>query len=315
MNEKLISRWAVLLAVAAFGMLTTVAQAAPAKWTKNSTAIANGKTEPTIQWGSFTASSTQGGTITCKTASGGVVENTATEARGSTQLDAAYECKTTGGECALYGGEARVTAKGLPWPLVAEEEGEGTEVYKETSSNVELNSECWTGGQERGAVLLKTGEVEPGFVGTSTPGFQNGATAGRPAQLAFNTKSGHLAGLAEVEVGPKGEKPFEVPNVKVTNGSTKVTIEKGSFITAGVKPGQMAIGLAISIVGGCSNVLEVTEKELVLETPADLTGTFPIGLRPGSGVFEKEKIEAQAIGSQKVEGYEGTPVPVINLAP
>jgi hypothetical protein len=292
MSKKLFIGAVPLLvtAVCAFG--TTVAQAAPAKWEKNFTILANGKPEPTIAWGTLELKS-PAGNISCKNAAGATVENVAggVENNGPTTAFATWECKASGqATCPLVAGTTKVKGEGLPWPGKVEEEGLGTGKYRATeTSGVKVNIGCFVGPGseppiEAGKALFQTGEVAPGEIGTWTPAVQNGSSAGRPSEVLFGAGSGNLRAATEVEIGEGGETPFNLEKVEATKGSS-VLKGKGFLKAPIVKTGFVVNGLTIStdgnqpaVKGGCrpgkkskaaecpnvTVVIAVTETEITL---------------------------------------------------
>jgi len=362
MSKKLFIGAVPLLVTAVFAFGTTVAQAAPAKWAKNFTILGNGKPEPTISWGTLELKSAAGN-ISCKNAASANVENTATgvENNGPTTAFATWECKASGqATCPLVAGTTKVKGEGLPWPAKVEEEGAGTGKYRSTeTSGVKVNIGCFVGpGTEppilAGFALFQTGEVAPGEIGTATPAFQNGSSAGRPSEVLFGAGSGNLKAATEVEVGESGETPFVVEKMEAT---AKSAVLKGKELikTAPriVKTGFVVNGLTIAtdgnqpaVKGGCqvgkkskaaecpnvTVVIAASETEITLGlaeynevaekyefkgklSEAVATGTFAIGFTPGTGKFAPTVITGETLGKLKVEGYEGTPVPVFSLEP
>jgi hypothetical protein len=160
-------------------------------WQKNFTKLKEGEKLATISWGTLTLEPSSGGSVVCKTASANNIENTATAAKGETELLATYECKATGGECAAKGGESRVGSSALPWPEEIKEEGENSEEFREENTGVQLNIECYKAGVLTEHTLFKSGPVGA-ETGTFTPKWQNGPTAARPSEVLFDTSSGHL---------------------------------------------------------------------------------------------------------------------------
>jgi hypothetical protein len=144
-----------------------------------------------ISWGTITLEPSSGGTVACKTAVASNFENTAAAAKDEIVLFAAYECKATGGECAAKGGETRVGAPGLPWLQELKEESEGSETFREESSGVQLNIECYKAGLLTEHALFKSGPVGA-ETGTLTPSYSNGTSAGKPSEVVFDGSSGHL---------------------------------------------------------------------------------------------------------------------------
>ena len=161
-------------------------------WQKNGTKTKEGEKMATISWGTITLESESPlTTVTCKSASAANIENTATAAKGETELFATYECKAVGGECAAKGGETRVGAPALPWLQEIKEEGEGSELFREENAGVELNIECYKAGVLTEHALFKSGPVGA-ETGTFTPAFANGTTAAKPSEAVFDASSGHL---------------------------------------------------------------------------------------------------------------------------
>ena len=191
-------------------------------WQKNGTKPKEGEKVGTISWGTITLEPSSGGTVTCKSASAANIENTAAAAKDETLLFDTYECKAVGGECTAKGGETRVGAPALPWPA-AVREGEGIEEYRQESSGVQLNIECYKAGVLTEHALFKSGPVGA-ETGTWTPTWQNGTTAGRPSELVFDASSGHLfseaGGLKLTTKGKlkvEGYEEVPVPVITVAN--------------------------------------------------------------------------------------------------
>jgi hypothetical protein len=173
-------------------------------WQRNGTKAKEGEKLGTIAWGTVTLEDTAG-TVTCKTASAANIEDTTTAARDETELFATYECKAVGGECVAKSGETRVGAQGLPWLGAIVEEGEGSEEFRQETSSVALNVECYKAGVLSEHTLFKSGSSGT-ETGTWTPKWLNGTTAAKPSEAVFDTKGGHL--LSEtggLKLTPKGK--------------------------------------------------------------------------------------------------------------
>ena len=148
----------------------------------------------TIGWGTLTLESTAGN-VTCHTAQAANIENTEGAARQETVLLVTWECIAIGGKCA--GSEARLSARGLPWIATVLEEGvEDSGVYRQEAAGIELDSECYVGGKLTESQAFRTGPVL-GETGTWTPKEQNGSSAAKPTEVAFDTASGHLYAESE----------------------------------------------------------------------------------------------------------------------
>jgi hypothetical protein len=173
---------------------TTLAALPSPHWYKNGAKLALGEKSQLIGWGTLTLESSAA-TATCHSAEAANVENSAGAATKEVLLFATYECKPLAGNCT--GGEARATPRHLPWNGTLLEEGvEGSEEFREEGSGIELSLECFKGGINTASELFRTGPVLA-EVGTSTPAWQNGTSATKPAEAGFDASSGHL--LAEVE--------------------------------------------------------------------------------------------------------------------
>src|SRR5262249_30999268 len=144
------------------------------------------------------------GNVSCHSAQAANVENTAGAAKQETVAFATWECKAIGGECAVAGHEARMTPRGLPWPATVMEEGvEGSGEFRQETSGVELNDECWMGAIKTGALLFKTGPVLT-ETGTMDPQITDGTNGSRPSELLFTGEPGHLYAETEAKVAVKG---------------------------------------------------------------------------------------------------------------
>jgi hypothetical protein len=173
---------------------TTLTALPTPHWYKNGVKIALGEKVGTIGWGTLTLESSAG-TATCRSAEAANLENTAGAAHREVVLFSAFECKPIGGSCT--GGEQRATPRHLPWQGTMLEEGlEGSEEFREEGWGIEINLECFKGGVNTANQLFKCGPVLA-EVGTSAPAWLNGTTATKPAELSFDSASGHL--YAEVE--------------------------------------------------------------------------------------------------------------------
>jgi hypothetical protein len=181
-------------------------------WYRNGAKLATGAQVPIISWGTLIFESSEG-SDTCHTAAGVNVENTAGSARQETVALATWECKAVGGTCAAGGGEVRATPRDLPWSATVIEEGaEGSGLFRQEASGIELNIECYKGGQNAGHLLFKTGPVLTEN-GTWEPAMKNGTSAKTPSGLEFDVKSGHLyaetAAKAAIQGTTKGSQRFE----------------------------------------------------------------------------------------------------------
>jgi hypothetical protein len=153
-----------------------------------------GEKAGTIGWGTLTLESSAGNT-TCHSAQGGNVENTAALPRQETVMLVTWECKAVGGKCAAN--EARLSAKSLPSTATVLEVGEeGSNTYRLEGSGIELDSECYVGGNATESLTFKSGSVL-GETGSWTPKVLNGTTSTKPTEVLFDPLSGHL--LAESE--------------------------------------------------------------------------------------------------------------------
>jgi hypothetical protein len=183
---------------------TTIASLSTPHWYENGSKVPLGEKVGTIGWGTVTLESTAGN-ITCRTATAANLENTATAASQETVLLATWECKAVGGKCAA--GEARLSARSLPWVATVLEEGpEGSEAFRQEAAGIGLNAECYVGGKLTESLAFKTGPLLT-ETGTWTPLEQNGTSAAKPFEIAFDRTSGHLYAESEgkaIAGTPKG---------------------------------------------------------------------------------------------------------------
>jgi len=353
MSKKLLIGVVPLLVTMAFALVTTAAVAAPAKWSKNKgPALENNKPEQTIAWGTLSLESTAGN-VSCQNAAAGTVEDVAAEPQNSspTTLFATYNCKIEKGECPLVAGHEIVLGEGLPWPGKNEEEEAGDELYRSIggteASPIRVNIVCIAGPSPQsekpvGNLIFKSGKVgnaptEKEVFGESKPAFVNGSNAGRPSEVSFDAKSqlSHLASRTEVEVGEKGEKPFQT-EMNTTEKSAEVSgkelVKKGAHAgsvvngipvpTDGNKPEPpfppLCVFIAVEEAKGTWGLAEFSGSKYEFKgklCEARFTGKFTIQINPGSNKFEEEDILGTTKGKLKVEGYEGTPVPLFTMVP
>jgi hypothetical protein len=324
MNRKVIGL-AALLALMAFAMVPTAAQAltnngSPVHWQVNSKATATGVATPVIAWGTHqVAWSTS--IATCKTAVASDIENLAGPVAVSrVVMFAAYECKASGGEC-LPPAEQRVTAFNLvnltpltaphkgSWPSVIQEEGtvgEGTFRSIDKSGSgpgenpMQVNVECYTGGENTGSLLFETGTVGA-ETGTSTPLILNGTTATKPSETSFEDplkETGHLYALTEAELTK--EETVE-PTVKITEGSP-VLKDEGKTWQTGVA-GAPKAGCRAKAGNLFPNEIVNTVKtttELTLENKVNPLKNFGL-----ANTVEPVKFNCGALTTVPLQGTQG----------
>jgi hypothetical protein len=182
---------------------TAVAANVTPHWYKNAIKSPLGEKVPTIAWGTITLESSAGN-VSCHSAQAANVENTAGAAKQETVAFATWECKAATGECAVAGHEARVTPGGLPWPATVIEEGlEGSGEFRQETSGLAFDDECYMGGTKIGATLtFKTGPVLT-ETGTMDPKIQDGTNGSRPSEVIFTGEPGHLY-AEQAKVAVKG---------------------------------------------------------------------------------------------------------------
>jgi len=308
MNRKVIGL-AALLGIMAFAMVPTAAQAltnngSPVHWQVNGKAPATGVATPIITWGTAKEESTAG-IITCKNAVASDFENLAGPVAVSrVVMFATYECKASGGEC-LPPAEERATAFNLTpssspdtgvWPSVMQEEGpvnEGTfrsidKSGKAAGENpVQVNIECYAGGEKVGALLFQSGEVptELGVgEGTSTPLVVNGTSATKPSETSFEDplkETGHL----------QAPFPDETEVQETVEPTTKINF-LSPVLHAGTKwqtavPGAPAAGCRVKAAHG----LFPNEIVNTVQTTTELTLENKVNPSKNFGLVNPETVE------------------------
>jgi hypothetical protein len=337
MNNKKVISLAALLAIMAFAVVPTAAQAltnngSPLHWQLNNKATATGVNIPVISWGTAKEESAAG-IITCKNAAAANNKNEAGPvAHSEVILFASYECKATGGEC-LPPAEERATAFNLTpssspdngvWPSVLQEEGavnegefrsidkSGTGVGE---NPVKVNIECYLLGEKVGNLLFKSGTVETKggtAVGSSTPLVLNGTTATKPSETSFEDakkETGHLFAPTEAEL----TKEITVePTVGLTEGSPILKDEPAGKKWQTAVPGAPAAGCRAKAAklwpNEIVNTVSPTGETLTLENKVNpgknfgLTTTVePVEFRCGTLV--EIPLEGTTKGKFKFVGY------------
>jgi hypothetical protein len=328
MNNKKVISLAALLAIMAFAMVPTAAQAltnngSPVHWQLNGKASATGVNIPVISWGTAKEESAAG-IITCKNAAAANNKNEAGPiAHSEVVLFASYECKATGGEC-LPPAEERATAFNLTpdtvpntgvWPSVMQEEGlvnEGTFRSIDKSGSgagenpVKVNIECYAGGEKVGALLFQSGPVLT-ETGSSTPGVLNGTSATKPSETTFEVaETGHLYAPTEAELVK--EETVE-PTVKLTLGSPVLKDEGKTWQTA--VPGAPAAGCRVKATNLFPNEIVNTVQtttELTLENKVNPTKNFGLAntvepVKFNCGALTTVPLQGTTKGKFKFVGY------------
>jgi hypothetical protein len=194
---------APLLAIAATAVIPAAAPAEGTHYYRNGIQIGAGKKVTLVSWGTLSFTSAEG-TVTCKTAVGGYVENPTGGGAGIgvTQNFAPYECAAA--ECPA---EARVEgiinngknengSSGWYGQLV---EQSGASRLETTGVGLEVG--CWTAppsgtgnvsAEERGTPVGTSISTPVPFCGTWTPKIKTGLSAGKPTKTEFGAGSGEL---------------------------------------------------------------------------------------------------------------------------
>jgi len=345
MNKKVISM-AALLAIMAFAMVPTAAQAlegkegnkSPVHWQLNGTKTAVGTVIPMISWGTAKLESALG-TIQCRNAAAGnntnLEEAGKLKAKSEVVMFATYECQSLAGECNPPA-EERVTGFNLTpdsspnkgvWPSITVEEGPANAEEKFRSYDlsgaggenpIEVNIECFAGGENIGSLLFVSGPVG-GKECSSTPLVINGSSATKPSETSFEDplkETGHLCLEAPTELVKEETVEPTVKNVSAPGVAPAVIKDEGKNWAAIIKPGCRVKSEALfpnEIVA--SN----TTTEATLENKLNPTknfilkaGTFPTKFN--CGALTVVPIESTTKGQFKFVGYldKGT-TPLINI--
>jgi hypothetical protein len=336
MNRKVIGL-AALLGVMAFAMVPTAAQAltnngSPVHWQVNGKGTATGVSTPIISWGTAKEESAAG-VITCKNAVASDFENLAGPVAVSrVVMFATYECKASGGEC-LPPAEERATALNLVnltpatapgkgvWPSVLQEEGavgEGTFRSIDKSgtgageSPIQLNIECYAGGEKVGSLLFQSGEVKTAggtAIGSSTPLVLNGTNATKPSETSFEDptqETGHL--YAPTEAESVKEETVE-PTVKLTLASPVLKDEGKTWQTA--VPGSPKAGCRVKAANLFPNEIVNTVQtttELTLENKVNPTKNHGLAntvepVKFNCGALTTVPLQGTTKGKFKFVGY------------
>jgi hypothetical protein len=185
MNKKLLMSLAPLLAVAAFALAPTAAQAA--HWNKNGTLVGPNPGVQVMTWGKLTLKIVKGGVpggfFTCKVADAGNVWNPEGGGAGEDQmvLFAFYECESEG--ICPAGLQAEVVAENLPWATLLTEVEPPT--IRDEIKGIKLLVKC---------VNAKKVEAELKFLekGSLKPHGNKGTSGLHPGFLEFDGSSGEL---------------------------------------------------------------------------------------------------------------------------
>ena len=163
--------------------------AAPPEWYTNGQKAGEGVKAATISWGTLALQS-GAGTVTCRTVSGGYVENPTGggAGRGATESFNPYECVGSGCAAALD-----VKAEKLPWSMELTEPENG--VIREKSTDVGVRVKCFIPATANEAEKVLSNAL---FTGESTPSTQDGPSATKPSFNEFGAGSGELSS----ELGP-----------------------------------------------------------------------------------------------------------------
>ena len=345
MNKKVISM-AALLAIMAFAMVPTAAQAlegkegnkSPVHWQLNGTKTAVGTVIPMISWGTAKLESALG-TIQCRNAAAGnntnLEEAGKLKAKSEVVMFATYECQSLAGECNPPA-EERVTGFNLTpdsspnkgvWPSITVEEGPANAEEKFRSYDlsgagagenpIKVNIECFAGGENVGSLLFHSGEP---FGASSTPILVNGSSATKPSETSFEDpkkETGHLFSEAPVELVKEETVEPTVKNVSAPGVAPAVIKDEGKTWAAIVKAGCRVKSEALfpnEIVASTTGGNEAT-----LENKVNPTKNFV--LKPGSfptkfncGALTVVPLEGTTKGQFKFLGYvdKGTN-PLINI--
>jgi hypothetical protein len=342
MNNKKVISLAGLLAIMAFAVVPTAAQAlegpegnkSPVHWQLSGKKTAAGVAIPVIAWGTAKLSSAAG-IITCKNAAASTNSNTvAGKAAAEVIMFATYECKATGGEC-LPPAEERATAFNLTpdsspntgvWPSVNVEEGvpnaeEKFRAYDLSGGGagekpIEVNIECYAGGEKVGALLFKSGAVPPtAAIGSSTPLLINGTSPAKPSETSFEDpakETGHLFAATEAEL----VKETAGELIKTTLGSPKIT-DEGKTWNAVIKPGCRVKSEALfpnELVKEVNSTTEITLENKVNPTKNFGLKTGNFGAEFKCGALTVVPLEGTTGGKFKFVGYlDNATTPLVTI--
>ena len=343
MNNKKVISLAALLAIMAFAVVPTAAQAlegpegnkSPVHWQVNGTRSATGTLVPVIDWG--TAKFEFGQPVQCKTAAAGNDTNTAAgKAASEVVMFATYECKGSG-ECSPPAEQlataVNLTPDAVPntgvWPSIIVEEGpanaeEKFRAYDLSGTGagenpIKVKIECFAGGENVGNLLFQSGEVKTPVghvVGSSTPLITNGSSPTKPSETNFEDplkETGHLYAASEAELVK--EETVE-PTVKLTFGSP-VLKDEGKTWQALIKTGCRVKAAKLFANDLVKTVLTTTElqlenkanpgKEIGLENTVE-----PVKFN--CGALTPVPIEGTTKGKVKFVGYlDNQPTPLITI--
>src|SRR5262245_44054721 len=226
MHKKKLISLAALLAIMAFAVVPTAAQAAgngsETHWQENKVRTATGVAVPVIAWGTLELTSAAGN-IKCHNAADSNNTNTAgKQAISEVIVFATFECKATSGECNPPA-EERATALNLTpdsspntgtWgsnnveegTVEVEEKFRSFDLSEGGKTPIQVNIECYAAGEKVGQALFVSGGPNAfGKTGTSTPAILDGTTATKPSETTFDAESGHLQAEATGEPVPEVE--------------------------------------------------------------------------------------------------------------
>jgi hypothetical protein len=340
MNNKKVISLAALLAIMAFAMVPTAAQAlegsegnkSPVHWQLNGKKTAAGTNIPIIAWGTAKLESAAG-IITCKNAAASNNVNTvAGKALSEVVMFATYECKATGGEC-LPPAEERATAFNLTgdaspntgvWPsntveegpVNAEEKFRGLDLSGAGAGEkpIEVNIECYAGGEKVGALLFKSGPVLT-ETGSSTPLVLNGTSAAKPSETSFEDplkETGHLYAATEAEL----VKETAGELIKTTLGSPKIT-DEGKTWAAIIKPGCRVLSKNLfpnELVKEVNTTTEITLENKVNPTKNFGLATGNAGAEFRCGALTVVPLQGTTKGKFKFDGYlDNATTPLVTI--
>lgn len=342
MNNKKVISLAALLAITAFAMVPTAAQAlegsegnkSPVHWQLNGKATAKGTNIPVIAWGTAKLKSAAG-TILCKNAAASNNVNTAGgQARSEVVMFATYECKASGGECNPPA-EERATATNLTgdaspntgvWPSNTVEEGPANAEEKFRGLDlsgggagehpIEVNIECFAAGENVGSLAFKSGAVLT-ETGSSTPLVLNGTSAAKPSETSFEDpgkETGHLYAATEAEL----VKETAGELIATTLGSPKIKDAGGTW-NAKIKTGCRVLSKALfpnELVKEVNSTTEIT-----LENKKNPTKNFGLETNPGvgaefrCGALTVVPLQGTTEGKFKFVGYlDNATTPLVTIA-
>jgi hypothetical protein len=212
MSKKLLIGLAPLLAIAAFAVAPTVAQATP-HYFKNLVLSKESEKVPYVSWGTLSLES-KAGKVECENTVGGFDENPAGGGAGKEETDSfyAYNCKNAA--CTGAGGKIGVIFENeaepgpitqLKWPGELIEPSAG--LIRLKSENVRVFVRCefahLAPSEKEGTTKLEertTTEINaPGAApctsgkgGSSEPEQKNGSSTGKPSKTVFDPGAGEL---------------------------------------------------------------------------------------------------------------------------